>query len=172
MGFAGYLQLPITMAIVTCIASPSALAETKLSDFNGEWHGSGTDRNTPLESTQVTSCRMRIHADLWHLNSETICNGKAGLHKVLRLTITLDGDQFTGEASQTSAVTNGTAKMLNGRVIGHKSDEMASLQVRFPGLTPSATVVLRRLDPSVFTMNITSLGLALTNVTFDRTTNH
>ena len=172
MGFGGYLRLPIAMAVLVWIALPSAAAETRLSDFNGKWHGNGTDRDTPLESTQPTNCRMRIQADLRHLNSETTCNGQAGLHKVLRLTITLEGDQFTGEASQTSAVTNGTAKVLNGTVIGHKSNEMASLQVRFPGLTPSAVVVLRRLNPSTFTMNITSLGLALTNVTFDRTTNH
>jgi hypothetical protein len=172
MGFASCLQLPIAMVMVISIALPSVAAETKLSDFNGEWRGEGTDRDTPLELTQPTNCRMRIQADLRHLNSETTCNGQAGLHKVLRLTITLEGDQFTGGASQTSSVTNGTAKVLNGTVIGHKSDEMASLQVRFPGLTPSATVVLRRLNPSTFTMNIASLGLTLTSVTFDRTTNH
>ena len=48
MGFAGYLQLPIAMAMLVWIALPSAAAETKLSDFNGEWHGNGTDRDTPL----------------------------------------------------------------------------------------------------------------------------
>jgi hypothetical protein len=172
MGFDGYLRLPIAIVMIVWIVMPSAAAETKLSDFNGAWHGNGTDRDTPLEAAQPTNCRMRIQADLRHLSSETTCNGQAGLHKVLRLTITLNGDQFTGTASQISAVKDGTAKVLNGTVIGHKSDEMASLQVRFPGLTPSATVVLRRLNPSTFTMNITSLGLALTNVTFDRTTNH
>ena len=125
-----------------------------------------------LEATQPTSCRMRIQVDLRQLSSETTCIGQAGLHKVLRLTITLDGDQFTGDASQTSTVANGAANVLTGTVVGQKADEMASLQVQFPGLTPRATVVLRRLDPSTFTMNITSLGLTLTNVTFDRATNH
>ena len=166
-------SLAASMAMVTWIVLPSAaVAETKLSDFNGEWRGNGTDRNTPLQSTQPTNCRMRIQADLRHLNSETTCIGQAGLHKVLHLSITLDGDQFTGDASQTSTVTNGAANVLNGTVIGHKADEMASLQVRFAGLTPSATVVLRRLDPSTFSMVITSLGLALTNVKFDRSANH
>jgi hypothetical protein len=173
VGLVRSLAVSIAMAMVTWIVLPSAAAaETKLSDFNGEWHGNGTDRNTPLESTQPTNCRMRIQADLRHLNSETTCVGQAGLHKVLHLSITLDGDQFTGDASQSSTVTNGAANVLNGTVIGHKADEMASLQVRFAGLTPSATVVLRRLDPSTFSMVITSLGLALTNVKFDRSANH
>jgi hypothetical protein len=173
MNFVRYSVVPIAMAMVTWIVLPSvAAAETKLIDFNGEWRGNGTDRNTPLESTQPTNCRMRIQADLRHMNSETTCIGQAGLHKVLRLTITLDGDRFTGDASQTSTAANSAAKVLNGTVIGHKADETASLNVRFPGLTPSATVVLRRLDPSTFNMNIASLGLTLMDVTFNRTTNH
>ncbi|MFZ1920220.1 MAG: hypothetical protein WAU57_01170 [Xanthobacteraceae bacterium] len=173
MSFIRHLVAPIAMAVITWIVLPSAAAaETKLSDFNGEWRGNGTDRNTPLEPTQPTTCRMRIQADLRHLNSETTCIGKAGLHKVLRLAITLDGNQFAGSASQSSTVANGAANALNGTVVGHKADEMASLQVRFAGITPNATVVLRRLDPSTFTMLITSLGLSLTNVAFDRTANH
>lgn len=172
MGFVRYLGMLIAMAMVTWIVLPTAAAETKLSDFNGEWRGNGTDRSTPLEFAQPTNCRMRIQADLRHMHSETTCIGQAGLRKVLRLTITVDGDQFTGDASQTSTVTNSAAEVLNGTVIGHKADEMASLEVRFPGLTPSATIVLRRHDPSSFNMNITSLGLTLMNVSFNRTTTH
>lgn len=172
VAFARHLAIPIAMVMVSLIVLPSAVAETRLSDFNGEWHGNGTDRNTPLEFPQPTNCRMEIQADLRHMNSETTCIGQAGLRKVLRLAITLAGDQFTGDATQTSTLTNSPAKVLHGAVFGHKGDETASMEVKFPGLTPSATVILRRLNLSTFNMNITSLGLTLMNVTFDRTTNH
>ncbi|HEV3159590.1 MAG TPA: hypothetical protein VGZ89_06355 [Xanthobacteraceae bacterium] len=170
-GTAKYLGMPIVVVMVAWIFLPSAAAETKLSEFNGEWRGSGTDRSTPFNA-QPTNCRMKIQADLSHMSSETICIGQAGLHKVLRLTITLDGAQFTGDASQTSTVTNGTSEVLHGTVVGHKSDEVASIEVRFPGLTPNATVALRRLDPSTFNMHITSLGLTLMDVTFNKAMNH
>jgi len=173
MSFARCLVMAIAMAMLAATVLPAkaeAAAETKLSDFNGEWRGNGTDRNTPLESPQPTNCRMTIQADLRHLNSETTCIGQAGLRKLLHLAVMIAGDQLTGEASQTSIVTDGAEKVLNGTVTGHKTDATAELEVRFPGLTPSATISLRRLDPSRFTMTIASLGLVLMDVTFARMT--
>jgi hypothetical protein len=170
MGAVKYSGTPIVVAMVAWIFLPSAAAETKLSEFNGEWRGSGTDRSTPFNA-QPTNCRMKVQADLSHMTSETTCIGQAGLHKVLRLTIALDGAQFTGDASQTSTVTSGTAEVLHGTVIGHKGDEVASMEVRFSGITPNATIALRRLDPSTFNMHITSLGLTLTDVTFNKAMN-
>jgi len=168
MSLARYLMLAIAMATVAAIILPSAKAETSLSDFNGEWRGNGTDRNSPIEPAQATQCHMKIRADLRRLDSETTCIGEAGLRKLLRLAVKIDGDQLTGEAGQTSTVPDGAAQVFNGTVTGRKTDTTADLDVRFPGFTPSATIALRRLDPSRFSMTIASLGLTLTDVTFER----
>jgi hypothetical protein len=166
---AGLPLLLFLLAAIWILSSPSA-AETNLTEFNGEWRGAGTDRNTPLASAQQTRCRMLVRADRDHLNSETTCDGEQGLHKVLHLAIVLNGDRFTGEASQKSALQNNPASetRLSGSVIGHKTDETATLDIHFSGMTPNASVVLRRVNASAFTMQISSLGLTLTDVAFRR----
>lgn len=140
-------------------------AETALSDFSGAWNGEGTDRSTPFETAQRTVCKMLVRADLRHMTGITHCIGQYGLSKMLRLTITLDGDQFSGVASQTST-TRGSTKTLSGSVIGRKTADAAAFQIQFPGLTPNAEVVLARVGPSAFSMRVTSLGFTLTDLIF------
>ncbi len=166
-----------TMKPVGCLAAAAALsaavasaacAETKLTDFTGEWRGAGTDRDTPLEKAQPTNCRMTAQADLRQMRSVTNCDGQAGLRKVIHLTITLDGDKISGEASQTSTPRDGKSAMMKGAVSGRKTGDVANLDIRFPGLTPNAAVLLTRTSPSSFTMKVTSLGITLMDVTFRR----
>src|SRR5258707_14583268 len=75
-------------------------AETKLTDFDGQWQGSGKDRDLPFETMQQTSCQTTVNADLRRMNSMTICNGDAGLDKIIQLAITLSGDAFSGSLTQ------------------------------------------------------------------------
>jgi hypothetical protein len=59
------------------LCMPSARsAAAKLTDFNGAWRGSGTDRATPLQSSQQTNCRATIRADETSLTDEMVCDGQ------------------------------------------------------------------------------------------------
>ncbi len=146
-----------------------AVAKTRLAEFAGEWHGTGTDRSSPLETAQSTDCRMKIQADERDLVSDTRCSGQQGLAKSLHLAVVVDGGQVSGKAKQKTVREPGRGPdVLDGLVSGTRSDEEADLVVRFPGLTPNASIVLTRSDPSTFNMHISSLGLTLTDVTFHR----
>lgn len=164
-----YFSLGIAAVAIICGGSSHGAAATRLTDFNGAWHGTGTDRNSPLERAQQTNCQMRIRADQFHLASRTDCHGQHGLSKVLHFAVTLDGNQLTGSASQTSTTRgSATSETLSGQVSGRKTDDVASLHIRFPGLTPNADVVLKLIDPSSFSMHVASHGLTLMNLIFHR----
>jgi hypothetical protein len=152
------------------IASYPAGAETKLTDFDGQWQGSGKDRDLPFESMQQTSCQTTINADLRRMNSITICNGDAGLDKIIQLTITLSGEVFSGNLTQKTTMRGDdkSVSVLNGSVSGHKTDDTASFQVSFPGLVPNAAVTLRLISASSYSMQATTLGSTLMDVTFNR----
>jgi hypothetical protein len=153
-------------------ATTYAQAETKLSDFNGTWQGIGTDRNTPFESAQHTRCSATINADLRRMSTGITCHGAAGLDKVIKLTIALtgDGDAFSGNLTQTATIRNdpSSASNLGGTVAGRKTDKTAEFKVSFPGLTPSVNVTLTLGSPSSFTMQATTLGGQLMDLTFNR----
>ena len=159
-----------SIAVTALLASAvNVAAETKLSEFNGSWRGAGTDRNSPLESAHPTTCQMQIRADLTHLSSTTRCKREGGFAKVLNFSVKLDGDQLTGTAGQTSVAKPGAeAESLNGKVDGTKADDEANLTIRFPGLMPNASLVLKRTAPSTFSMVIASTGITLTDVVFHR----
>jgi hypothetical protein len=90
-----------TLVIFLFVTSAGAAA-AKLTDFNGSWNGIGTDRASPLEVSQPTSCHASIRADETTLNDEIICEGKAGLHKTISLTVHLSDNRISGTLTQTS----------------------------------------------------------------------
>jgi hypothetical protein len=145
-------------------------AETRLTDFDGQWLGSGQDRDLPFEPMQQTSCQTTNSADLRRLSSVTVCKGDAGLDKLIQLTITLSGETFSGTLTQKSTLRGDDTfvSVLNGSVSGHKTDNTATFQVNFPGLVPNAIVMLRLISPSSYSMKATTLGSALMDVTFTR----
>jgi hypothetical protein len=164
-----YSATLIAVVLAAWVTPLSAVAESKLTDLNGEWRGSGTDRDSPFENFQETICRTKIKADESHMNSVMICEGQQGLKKVVRLTVTLDGDKFTGDVDQTT-LTRGdkTPDVDKGTVSGQKIKDTANLQIRFPGLMPNATVALVLRNPSSYTMHVSSLGSTIMNVTFSK----
>lgn len=154
--------------LVAFIVLSDAAAETKLTDFNGEWRGDGTDRNSPLEFSQSTNCRTRIRADLHRMTTEMNCAGRDGARKRVDMTIVLDGDRITGTLTETIEAKGAAATVLNGTVSGEKTDDTARIQVSFPGPRPGAAVLLRLLGSSSYSMKVSSLGLMLTDVIFVR----
>ena len=161
---AGLLLAPLLFA-----AAP-AVAETKLSDLAGTWTGSGTDRDTPMATAQATQCRARVTADQTRLTSDMTCNGQAGLMKQVRLAVTLRGAQFTGTAEQTSSTRGSDVapRRRSGTVTGTRRGDTATLTVRFPGLTPNATVTMDLTSPTSFGLTVATLGSTLTRVDFTR----
>jgi hypothetical protein len=163
----GYSSIAIFLAAL--VTSTSAVAESKLTDLNGEWRGTGTDRDLPIENFQKTICHTKIEADESHMNSVIVCNGQQGLHKVIRLTVTLDGDKFTGSVSHTTLVRGGTTpEVVKGSVSGQRAKDTINLGIRLPGLLPNAAVDLVLRNPSSYTMHVSSLGLTTMNVTFNK----
>jgi hypothetical protein len=151
-------------------ASDPAGAETKLSDFDGQWQGSGKDRDLPFEAMQQTSCQTTVNADLVRMSSTTICNGDAGLDKIIQLAIILSGEAFSGNLMQKTTMRGDdrSVSVLNGSVSGRKTDNTATFQVSFPGFLPNAAVTLRLINPTSYSMQATTLGSTLMDVTFTR----
>jgi hypothetical protein len=159
------------VAVLTGWAVPyPASAEIKLTDFNGTWSGSGKDRNLPLESLQQTKCKTTVEADLRRMKSKTVCDGQAGLHKEIDLSITLDGNRITGDLTQNTSVRGSDRSVRKGSVLGQKVEDTATYQVRFPGLVPIvATVDLRLLSQSSYSMHVTGcLGVTMMDVVFNK----
>jgi hypothetical protein len=158
------------LALLIGALASRAVAETKLTDFNGAWRGKGTDRNVPFELAQPTNCRANIKADLRRMSASIVCNGAAGLNKAIRLDITLAGDAFSGKLTQ-KASTRGdsaSASVLEGSVSGHKTDTSANFIVSFSGLTPNVTVTLNLKGQSSFSMHARTLGSDLMDIVFNR----
>ncbi len=158
-----------TLVIFLFVASAGAAA-AKLTDFNGSWRGSGTDRASPLEASQSTSCHASIRADDTTLNHEMICEGKAGLHKIIRLTVHLSDNRISGTLTQTSTTRGSEASptTLQGSVSGTRTDNAANFQVRFGGLIPTVTVTLTLNSRSSFFMQASTFVGTLMEVHFDR----
>jgi hypothetical protein len=167
---ARHLRVGMAAVLAAWIVSFPAAAEIKLTELDGEWKGSGTDRDTPLESLQQTSCQSKNRADLRRMSSEIVCSGQAKLHKVIQLTVTVEGNQIVGDLVQTSTTAGGMATVRKGSVSGRRTGDAAVLQVRFPGLTPNATVNLILNNPSSYSIQAASLGAILMDVTFNRAT--
>jgi hypothetical protein len=145
MRLTGHLRIGIAVVLTGWVAPYSAGAETKLTEFNGIWRGIGTDRSSPFDG-QRTNCQNTIRAHPSDLSSHMICHGQAGLHKVIDLQVTLNGDQCTGTLSQnTSGEGRGAPcrSELKGSVSGRRVGDTASFQVEFPeGVCSHATVDL------------------------------
>ena len=168
MKLIGCAALLIVVLSASEFGSGVACAGTELTDFNGSWHDGGTDRSTPLEATQRTSCSAGINADLRRMSANIVCKSVAGLTKVIRLNITLAGNTFSGDLTQKATIRGENPSELNGSVSGQKTDTTANFKVSFRGLTPSVEVTLKLNNPSSFSMRAITLGSQLMDVTFNR----
>ena len=150
--------------------APPAFAQSSLTEFSGHWSGRGSDRDLPFHALQPTLCRMTVKADGRHLNTETECNGAAGLHKRIRFSATSTGNTFNGRVEQSSSVRGSgqPAKRRAGKLTGTRAGDTAEFEISFPGLTPNAYVVLSLTSQNSFSMRTSVLGVALMDVEFHR----
>lgn len=155
---------------VFCIAlSAGAAAETKLTDFNGEWTGTGQDRDGPLQSLQDTRCQNTIRARQDRLRTDMVCERRSGVRKSVRMTVTLQGDQFSGTIAQRTTQPGQNEAVISGNVTGKKTDKSATLQVRWSDATPNATIELKLHNPASFAMKVTALSMSFMDLTFNKT---
>jgi hypothetical protein len=159
----GLLAASVSIAAITCAA-----AETKLTDFNGEWNGVGQDRESALQFLQDTSCKTVIRADLTHMQTEMNCARKSGVRKLVQLTVTLAGDQFNGKIMQKTTQPGREDAVINGAISGNKTDRSANFLVTWQGATPNTTVDLKLISPTSYSMQATALGITVLDVTFNR----
>lgn len=154
-------------ALAVLALMTGAAAETKLTDFNGEWQGKGRDRESLFQSLQDTTCRNAIRADLKRMRSDMTCT-RPGISKRVQMTITLEGDRFAGEISQKTSQPGKEDAVINGRISGQKTNDTANFEVTWQGATPRTTVALKLNSPSSYSMTVSALGVTVMDVTLTR----
>ncbi len=150
---------------LTVVATDAA---TPLTELKGQWSGRGTDRNSLFGSPQGTRCHATLKTDGTHLTDMTECNGEAGLHKSIHLSIVFSGERFTGKVEQLSTVRGATPTRYAGTVMGQRNGDVADFTAQFGGMTPSAHVVFKINSPTAYSMAVSVLGTTLTDVTLHK----
>jgi hypothetical protein len=164
------MVLRALLTAITCTGlAMGAAAETKLTDFNGEWRGSGQDRDSPLQSLQDTSCRNAVRATAQRMHIEMTCERRSGVRKTVQMNVTLQGDQLTGRINQRISQPGKEDAVIGGTLAGKKSDGSANLTVSWKGPTPNTSVNLKLDTPTSYSMKVTALGLTFMDATFIRT---
>ena len=157
------------LASIFCITFvATAAAETKLTDFNGEWRGTGQDRDSPLQSLQDTACQNAVRATPQRMNIEMICERKSGVRKTTRMNVTLEGDQLNGRIYQRTSEPGREDAVIGGTLSGKKTDNSANLTATWKGPTPSASINLKLNTPTSYSMKVTVLGLTFMDTAFNR----
>ncbi len=153
-----------------CVAlAASAAAETKLTDFNGEWRGTGQDRDFPLHPMQEITCQNAVRATPQRMHIEMICERKSGVRRTTRMNVTLEGDQLSGRINQRIVRPGQKDEVLVGALAGKKTDNTANFGVTWKGTTPSASVAFKLNAPTSYSMKVTALGMTFMDATFTQT---
>lgn len=156
-------------AVVSTGFVAGAAAETKLTHFNGEWRGTGQDRDSPLQALQDTTCQNAVRATPQRMISEMTCERKSGVRKTIRMNVTLEGDQLSGRINQRTSEPGKEDVVIGGTLSGKKTDNAANFTVNWKGPTPSATVNLQLNGRTSYSMRVTALGLTFMDAAFSRT---
>jgi hypothetical protein len=164
------MVLRVLLAAVTYIAlAMGAAAETKLTDFNGEWSGTGQDRDSPLQALQDTTCRNAVRATPKRMHIEMTCERGSGVRKTVRMNVTLQGDRLIGRINQRISQPGKEDAVIGGTLAGKKGNGSANLTVSWKGPTPSTMVSLNLDTATSYSMKVTALGLTFMDATFKRT---
>jgi hypothetical protein len=98
-----------------------------LTDLDGRWQGTGSERASPMESAQQMTCQSTIQADATRMVNDTRCTGDARLRQVSSLMVTLNGNDITGTLDQTTWTGDNSAspKVLKGQCqeTGRKTEQ-------------------------------------------------
>ena len=140
-----------------------------MGELEGEWSGSGTERDTPFQSMQKTTCHSKIHADQNRMSNEIVCTMQSGVRKTMRTQVTLQGNRLTGSVVQTRTAPREATQSREGSVRGIRTGNSAETEVRFPGLMmPTAKSRLTAHDASSYSIRVDAMGAVLMDVKFKR----
>jgi hypothetical protein len=168
MIFSKLVQVGLAVFLISWLAPAPAKAESNLAELEGEWSGSGTDRDTPFGSMRKATCQSKIRADVRRMTNEIVCSVGSGIRKTFHLQILLDGSQVSGDVVQTLSVTGEKQKMRKGLILGRRTGDAAELQIKFGGLTPTANASFKVTNPSSYVLRVAALGAPLMDITFKR----
>jgi hypothetical protein len=160
--------LPAVALLAWMVPCPAG-AESNMSAMEGEWTGSGSERDTPFQSMQKISCHSKIHADQTHMSNEIVCTTASGARKTTHSQVTLEGNRLTGSVSQTRSAPGEPTQSRKGAVRGVRTGNSAKTDVKFPGLMmPTATSHMTVHDASSYSMRVEAMGAVMMEVKFKR----
>jgi len=160
--------LGAVVLLAWCVPCPAG-AEGSMGELEGEWSGSGTERDTPFQSMQKTTCQSKIHADQNRMSNEIVCTMQSGVRKTMHTQVTLEGNRLTGSVFQTRTVPREPMQSRKGSVRGIRTGNSAETEVQFPGLMmPTARSHLTVHDASSYSIRVEALGAVLMEVKFKR----
>ena len=157
------------IVLLAWIAPCPVGAEGSMGELEGEWSGSGTERDTPFQSMQKTTCHSKIHADQTHMSNEIVCTTASGARKTTHSQVTLEGNRLTGSVSQTRSAPGEPTQSRKGSVRGIRTGNSAETEVQFPGLMmPTAKSHLTVHDASSYSIRVDAMGVILMDVKFKK----
>ena len=155
--------------ILAWIAPCAANAEGKMSDLEGEWSGSGMERDTPFESMEKATCQSKIRADQQRMSNEIVCMKQSGARKTMHMQVNLEGTKLTGQVVQSRTLPRQPTQTRKGSVLGVRTGNSADVQIQFPGLMmPAARSRLTVLTPSSYSLRVEAMGAVMMDMTFKR----
>jgi hypothetical protein len=160
--------LTAVILLVWIVPCPAG-AEGSMSQLEGEWSGSGTERDTPFQSMQKTTCQSKIRADDRRMSNEIVCTMQSGARKTMHTQVTLEGTRLTGSVVQTRTLPHEPMQSRKGLVRGVRTGNSAVTEVQFPGLmTPTARSHLTVHNESSYSLRVEAMGAVLMELTFKR----
>ena len=160
--------LPAIVLLAWIVPCPAG-AGGSMGELEGEWSGSGTERDTPFQSMQKTTCHSKIHADQNRMSNEIVCTMQSGVRKTTHTQVTLEGNRLTGSVFQTRTVPREATQSRKGSVRGIRTGNSSETEVQFPGLMmPTAKSHLTVHDASSYSIRVDAMGVVLMDVKFKR----
>jgi len=157
------------IVLLAWIAPCPAGAEGSMGELEGEWSGSGTERDSPFQSMQKTTCHSKIHADQNRMSNEVVCTMQSGVRKTMHTQITLEGNRLTGSVVQTRTAPREATQSRKGTVRGIRNGNSSETEVQFPGLMmPAAKSYFTVHDASSYSIRVDAMGVILMDVKFKK----
>jgi hypothetical protein len=158
-----------TVTLLAWMAHGPAGAESSMSQLEGEWSGSGTERDTPFQSMQKITCQSKIRADDRRMSNEIVCTTQSGGRKTTHTQVTLEGSRLTGSVVQTRTLPGEPMQSRKGTVRGARTGNASVTEVQFPGLmTPTAKSHFTVHDASSYSIRVEAMGAVMMDVKFKR----
>ncbi|HEY4855615.1 MAG TPA: hypothetical protein VIH98_02935 [Xanthobacteraceae bacterium] len=163
------MNILAAVTVLAWIVPGTASAEGNMGALDGEWAGSGTERDTPFQSMQKITCQSKIRADQHHMSNEISCTTQSGVRKTTHTQVTLEGTRLSGSVLQTRTLPSEPMQSRKGTVKGVRTGNSAVTEIQFSGLMmPAAKSHLIVHDASSYSIRVEAMGAVMMDVKFKR----